>query len=69
MEASHEAKIVPIHNGVERYNGIRMAMGRMSVEQLGQLETYARERIADAQADLLIVQHYMEQVAPGPDAA
>jgi hypothetical protein len=49
----------------ETINGLEMRLGSLSCADLLQLEAEARERMAEAQTDLMIVQDYRERMYPG----
>jgi hypothetical protein len=53
--------------GAEVINGAAVALGRMSLAELLQLEAECRERLVEAQTDLQIVQYTRESRFPGPE--
>ena len=64
-----EQNVVPLPY-VETINGVRIALGRMSLAELTQLEDECRERVVEAQTDLQIVEYTRVQRFPdGDDAA
>jgi hypothetical protein len=48
----------------ETINGIEVRLGSLSCEQLLQLEAEARDRMVEAQTDLMIIQDVRERLYP-----
>jgi hypothetical protein len=48
----------------EQINGLTLRLGAMTCAELLELETAARERMVEAQTDLMILQDYRERMFP-----
>jgi hypothetical protein len=65
MEQGEQAQIIPFHQRyVERINGIRIDLGRMSLLELQLLEEQCNERFKDAHHELVVVRDVLAQRFP-----
>lgn len=67
QEPQELAEVIPIfrNNNTVRIAGIKMNLGRMSLEELNLLADQCYSRVVDANTELSLVHGYMQRRNPG----